>query len=64
MEDAGAAKKGKRTQATVEEESGSSDLKAMSLDDLETLLNDVLEQEDYIRAIAIRDEIKNRRGKS
>jgi bifunctional DNase/RNase len=63
MEDAGATKKGKRTPATVEEESGSSDLKAMSLDDLETLLNDVLEQEDYIRAIAIRDEIKNRKAK-
>jgi bifunctional DNase/RNase len=63
MEDAGATKKGKRAPATVEEESGSNDLKAMSLDDLETLLNDVLEQEDYIRAIAIRDEIKNRKGR-
>src|SRR3954447_17286080 len=64
MEDAGASKKGKRQPATVEEESGSnSDLKAMSLDDLETLLNEVLEQEDYIRAIAIRDEIKNRKGR-
>ncbi len=33
----------------------------MTLDELETLLADVLEHEDYIRAIAIRDEIKTRR---
>ena len=64
MEDAGTTKKGKRQPATVEDDSSSNnDLKSMSLDDLETLLNDVLEQEDYIRAIAIRDEIKNRQGK-
>lgn len=64
MEDANTSKKGKRQPATVEEESSShSDLKSMSLDDLEILLNEVLEQEDYIRAIAIRDEIKNRKGK-
>lgn len=37
------------------------DLKGMSLDELNTLLNDVLEQEDYIRAIAIRDEINARK---
>ncbi len=35
-------------------------LKAMSVDELNTLLKDVLEHEDYIRAIAIRDEIKTR----
>jgi uncharacterized protein len=65
MEDANTAKKTKRQPATVEEEAGSnSDLKSMSLEDLETLLNEVLDQEDYIRAIAIRDEIKNRKGKS
>jgi len=34
----------------------------MNLEELQTLLNEVLEQEDYIRAIAIRDEM-NRRGK-
>jgi protein-arginine kinase activator protein McsA len=33
----------------------------MSLDDLNTLLTEVLEQEDYIRAIAIRDEINSRK---
>jgi bifunctional DNase/RNase len=38
-----------------------SDLKNMSLEELQTLLNDVLEHEDYIRAIAIRDEISKRK---
>lgn len=40
-----------------------SDLKAMSLDELNELLHQVLESEDYIKAIAIRDEIKHREGK-
>jgi uncharacterized protein len=35
-------------------------LRTMSLEDLNTLLSEVLESEDYIRAIAIRDEIKSR----
>jgi hypothetical protein len=62
MEDSGAGgKKRKTTTATVEEEGRNDDLKSMSLEDLETLLNDVLEQEDYIRAIAIRDEINSRK---
>ena len=39
------------------------DLKKLSLEELDTLLNEVLEQEDYIKAIAIRDEIKSRKGK-
>jgi protein-arginine kinase activator protein McsA len=43
-----------------EHRGGSEDLKALSIEDLHTLLNDVLEQEDYIRAIAIRDEINSR----
>jgi hypothetical protein len=38
------------------------DLRNMSLEDLNTLLDEVLEQEDYMRAIAIRDEIKSRNG--
>ena len=62
MEDSGASgKKRKTSTATVEEEERNDDLKSMSLEDLETLLNDVLEQEDYIRAIAIRDEINSRK---
>ena len=40
--------------------SSGSDLKSLSLTELNTLLTEVLEQEDYIRAISIRDEIKSR----
>ena len=39
------------------------DLKSMSLDDLNKLLQQVLDQEDYVRAIPIRDEINRRREK-
>lgn len=38
-----------------------SDLKNMSIEELQSLLNEVLEQEDYLRAIAIRDEISQRK---
>lgn len=38
-------------------------LKTMSLEELNALLEEVLEKEDYIKAISIRDEIK-KRGKS
>jgi hypothetical protein len=37
------------------------DLSGLSLDELNTLLSEVLEQEDYIRAISIRDEINKRK---
>jgi bifunctional DNase/RNase len=37
------------------------DLKSLALEELHTLLNEVLEQEDYIRAISIRDEINSRK---
>ncbi len=37
------------------------DLKNMSTDELETLLQQVLDQEDYVRAINIRDEINSRK---
>lgn len=42
------------------EDSGSENLKSMSKEELETLLQQVLEQEDYVQAIKIRDELKNR----
>jgi uncharacterized protein len=59
MEDDG--KKKKETNAPItSEQGGSDDLKSMNVDELNTLLNEVLEQEDYIKAIAIRDEIKSR----
>jgi len=63
MEDTGGKKKKAVTTTTTDETGAQEDLKAMSLDDLHTLLNDVLEQEDYIRAIAIRDEINSRGSK-
>lgn len=55
-------KKRKSPTITGGDESGEKgDLKSMSLEDLNKLLNEVLESEDYIRAIAIRDEINARR---
>jgi len=48
-------------QQPVTSDASRDDLKALSLQELNTLLNEVLEQEDYIRAIAIRDEINNRK---
>jgi uncharacterized protein len=42
-------------------DSNSDDLKKLSLADLENLLTEVLEQEDYIKAASIRDEIKARK---
>jgi bifunctional DNase/RNase len=60
MEDT--ATKKKKSPVSVEEEGGGKeDLKAMSLEDLNVLLNEVLEHEDYIKAIAIRDEINSRK---
>jgi bifunctional DNase/RNase len=62
MEDSSGKKK--QPKETVTSELGSQeDLKVLSLDELNTLLNEVLEQEDYIRAIKIRDEINSRRQK-
>jgi bifunctional DNase/RNase len=66
MEETEKGKKKKTKQEVVVEEqspSGGEDLKTMSLEELNDLLNDVLEREDYIRAIAIRDEINNRKKK-
>jgi bifunctional DNase/RNase len=53
----------KKSDIPVEEASPATreELGKMSLDELQTLLNEVLEQEDYIRAIAIRDEINKRK---
>lgn len=39
------------------------DLKRMSVEELNRLLEEVLENEDYIKAIAIRDELNNRKKK-
>ena len=49
------------TSAPITTETGGKDnLKTMSTTDLNNLLNEVLDHEDYIKAIAIRDELKGR----
>ncbi len=62
MEDTG---KKKKSEIMVEEPTGAGreDLKKLSMQELENLLAEVLEQEDYLRAISIRDEIKKRKKK-
>jgi len=55
-------KKQKNSPVTTES-GGSDDLKSLSLEELDALLAEVLDHEDYIRAIAIRDEIKSRKKK-
>jgi bifunctional DNase/RNase len=52
-------KKSSRESVPASEE----DLSALSLDELNQLLKEVLEHEDYIRAISIRDEINRRKKK-
>jgi bifunctional DNase/RNase len=60
MEDTGKKKKveGSPEQAVLADQG---DLKRLSMTELNTLLQKVLEQEDYLRAIAIRDEINSRK---
>jgi len=53
--------KKQKTASVTSETGGSDDLKSLSLEELEGLLTEVLDHEDYIRAIAIRDEIKSRK---
>jgi len=55
--------KQKKSEIPVEESGASAvrDLSKLSLEELQKLLNDVLEHEDYIRAIEIRDEINKRK---
>ncbi|CAN5737316.1 bifunctional nuclease family protein [soil metagenome] len=53
----------KKSDIPVDEVSEASreELSKLSVEELNTLLNDVLEQEDYIRAISIRDELNKRK---
>ncbi len=64
MEDTtGSGKKKKAKQEVVVEDdrpTGNEDLKTMTIEELNHMLNEVLDNEDYIRAIAIRDEINSR----
>src|SRR5437763_13691966 len=56
--------KQKKTEVAVEQAgppSSNQDLSKLNLEELQKLLNDVLEHEDYIRAIEIRDEINKRK---
>jgi bifunctional DNase/RNase len=61
--DDNASKKDRTESFGSEEEINSDreDLSALGIEELHVLLNEVLEQEDYIRAIAIRDEINKRK---
>jgi bifunctional DNase/RNase len=52
--------KKKSNEPITTETGGRDNLKSLSLEELNNLLTEVLEQEDYIRAIAIRDEIESR----
>lgn len=67
MEDTekGTKKKKAKQEVVVEETggNGAEDLKTMTEEELNELLNEVLENEDYIRAIAIRDELNSRKKK-
>jgi bifunctional DNase/RNase len=61
MEDTSPKKrKGKKEAEPMAVEMGD-DYKSMTVEQLETLLNQVVEQEDYIKAIAIRNEIESRK---
>ena len=63
MEDAGTTGGGAKKKMTgpAAEPGSRDDLSGLSVEELNTLLNEVLEQEDYIRAISIRDELNKRK---
>jgi len=62
MEDSGGTRKRKeKSEKEKVSPKSSEDFSQMTLDELESLLNEVVEQEDYIRAIAIRNEIESRK---
>ncbi len=54
-------KKASATPQPITTDASREDLKSLSLQELNSLLSEVLDQEDYIKAIAIRDEINNRK---
>jgi bifunctional DNase/RNase len=62
MEDDGKKKRSSTGSTPVTSEGNANDdLKGLTMEELETMLQEILDQEDYIRAIAIRDEIKSRK---
>jgi bifunctional DNase/RNase len=60
LENEGSEKKINPVTSIVSDPTNENDLASMSIEALNELLNEVLEQEDYIRAIDIRDEIAKR----
>lgn len=61
MEDSADKKRKSESVGMEENTDNREDLSAMSIEELQALLDDVLEHEDYIRAIAIRDEMNKRK---
>ena len=61
MDDNASKKDTKESIGKEEVSSDREDLSALGIEELHVLLNEVLEQEDYIRAISIRDEINKRK---
>ncbi|HVZ26226.1 MAG TPA: bifunctional nuclease family protein, partial [Sediminibacterium sp.] len=61
MEDNGTKQLKPEAVGMEETSSGDADLSHLNLEQLHALLNEVLEQEDYLRAISIRDEINKRK---
>lgn len=61
MEDPSGKKKQPKEAVAAETAAGTDDLRSLTIEELNTLLNEVLDQEDYIRAAAIRDEINSRK---
>ncbi len=61
MEDSNKKKGDVAIEQTVSTTGSTENLNSLSVDELQTLLNEVLEQEDYLRAISIRDELNKRK---
>jgi bifunctional DNase/RNase len=61
MEDTAPKKRKGKAEPEPVSAAGKEDFKTMSLEQLQSLLNEVVEQEDYIKAIAIRNEIESRK---
>ncbi len=61
IEDEGKEKEVQEIPVTSSSSTVHKDLKKMSLDELHQYLNEVLDSEDYIQAITIRDEINSRK---
>ncbi len=61
MEDPAPKKRKGKTEADPMPATGKEDFSSMTLEQLQALLTEVVDQEDYIKAIAIRNEIESRK---